>query len=345
MEIENGFLRVREPRQRALLRVLAFADRHRIAAAPLVEQLACEFHGEESRLLRQLAALLAAGAPVVNALQQVHGAVDETTLLALRLAEETGTLTSTYELCLHDDSDARFQTDNPLYAPTTQLLRRAVGIFIACLVLTFLGLFIIPTFVKMMDEFGLQMPPLPMRLFELYEKFGYFLVLFSLLSIVWIILFALRLRDWQWQPWKAVYPRRPATVRLRALLALAIGAGHSVVAAIETLTRFQGAFAIRSRLVAARERIQSGDEPWSALAQQKLLQPREAQALSLAPDRLTQQWLLQQTAVASAHRQETLRSVVLQSVSFFLLVLLAVTVGMTAISFFMVLTELITGLT
>src|SRR5690606_33262523 len=113
----------------------------------------------------------------------------------------------------------------------------------------------------------------------------------------------------------------------------------------ETLTRFQGAFAIRSRLVAARERIQSGDEPWSALAQQKLLRPREAQALSLAPDRFTQQWLLQQTAVASAHRQETLRSVVLQSVSFFLLVLLAVTVGMTAISFFMVLTELITGLT
>jgi hypothetical protein len=66
--------------------------------------------------------------------------------------------------------------------------------------------------------------------------------------------------------------------------------------------------------------------------------------LILAPDRSTEYWLLQQAAVASAHWHESVRGIVLQSVSFFLLVLLAVVVGLTAISFFMLLCEMVTGL-
>ncbi len=341
---DNGFLRVRVPRQRALLRVLAFAHRHHVAAAPLVERLAYEYEGAESNTLRHVAHLLASGVPVVSALEQTRGAIDETTLLALRLAEETGTLTETYELCLRDDSDARFQADDPSYSPTAQLLQRAMGIFVACFVLTFLALFIVPTFVKMMEEFGLQVPRFPLLLLELYDSSGFLLVLFSLAAIVWLIVFALWLRDWQWEPWKPAYPKRPAAVRLRALLALAVGSGHPIAAALETLARFPASFAIRNRLVAAMQLIHSGENPWSALARQKLLRPREAQALRTAPDRWTQQWLLQQAAVASAHRHESMRGIVLQSVSFGLLVLLAVVVGLTAISFFMVLCELITGL-
>lgn len=342
---DNGFLRVKYPRQRALLRVLAFAHRHRVAAAPLVERLACEYEGAESITLRQVAYLLASDVPAVSALEQTRGAIDDTTLLALRLAEETGTLAGTYELCLRDDSDARFQADDPSYSPTTQLLQRALGIFIACFVITFLALFIVPTFLKMMEEFGLQVPQFPMLLLRLFESYGFLLLLFSVAVIAWLMMFALWLRDWQWQPWKPAYPRRPAAVRLRALLALAVGSGRPVAAALETLTRFQASSAIRSRLVAATQLMKNGEDPWSALASQKLLRPREAQALTLAPDGSTEYWLLQQATVSSAHRHESVRGIVLQSVSFFLLVLFAVVVGLTAISFFMVLCELIAGLT
>ncbi len=341
---DSGFLRVKDPRQRALLRVLAFAHRHRVAAAPLVERLACEYQGPEATTLRQVAYLLASGVPTVSALEQTRGAIDETTLLALRLAEETGTLAETYELCLSDDSDARFQADDPSYSPTTQLLQRATGIFIACLVLTFLSLFIAPTFSVMLDEFGLQLPRFSLLMLGLFKNLASVLLLLSLVIIVWVMVFTLKLRNWQWQPWKPVYPRRPAAVRLRALLALAVGAGRPVAAVLETLTRYQASSAIRNRLVAATQSMKNGDEPWSALARQKLLRPREAQALTLAPDGSTQQWLLQQAAVSRAHWHESVRAVSLQSISLVLLVLLAVGVGLTAISFFMVLCELIVGL-
>lgn len=342
---DNGFLRVKHPRQRALLRVLAFAHRNRVAAAPLVERLAYEYDAAESHALRQVAYLLASGVPVISALEQTHGAVDETTLLGLRLAEETGTLTRTYELCLLEASDARFQTDDPFYSPTTALMQRAMGIFVACFVLTFLALFIVPTFVAMMDEFGLEMPRFPLWLLEFYSSFGSLLLLFSLTIIAWLIVYALWLRDWQWQPRKPAYPRRPAAVRFRALLALAVGSGRPVASALATLTRYQTPTALRSRLVAALRSMENGEDPWSVLARHRLLRRREARALSLAPDGATAHWLLQQAAVASTHRYESLRGIMLKSVSFFLLVGLAIIVGLTAISFFMVLSELISGLT
>jgi type II secretory pathway component PulF len=342
---DNGFLRVKDPRQRALLRILSFAYRNRVAAAPLVERLACEYQDAESVTLRQVAYLLASDVSPISALEQTRGAVDETTLLALRLAEETGTLAGTYELCLRDDFDARFQTDDPAYSPTAQLLQRAIGIFVACFVLTFLAIFIVPTFLRMMDEFGLAMPRFPVLLLELYESFGFLLLLFSMAAIAWLMVLALWFRNWQWKPWKAVYPSRPAAVRLRALLALVVGSGRPVVAAIETLTRFQGSSVIRNRLVAATQSMNNGENPWSALASQKLLSPHEAHALMLAPDGSTEYWLLQQSAVSSAHRHETVLAFLLQSVSLFLLIVLAVVVGATAISFFMVLCVMISGLT
>lgn len=342
---DNGFLRVKDPRQRALLRVLYFAHRNRVAASPLVERLACEYQGAESVTLRQVAYLLAADVPAISALEQTRGAVDETTLLALRLAEETGTLASTYELCLRDDFDARFQADEPSYSPTTQLLQRAVGILVACFVMTFLAMFIVPTFLLMMDEFGLEMPRFPVLLLRLYERFGFLLVLLSMVTIAGFMVFALWLRNWQWKPWIAVYPNRPTSVRLRALLALVVGSGRPVAAAIETLTRFQASSGIRNRLVAATQSIKNGENAWLALASQKLLSPREAQSLMLAPDGSTEYWLLQQSSVSSAHHHESVRGILLQSVSFLLLVVLALVVGLTGISFFMVLCQMISGLT
>jgi type II secretory pathway component PulF len=341
---DNGFLRVKDPRQRALLRVLYFAHRHRIAAAPLVERLALEYRNDDADTLRQVAYLLASDVASINALEQTRGAVDETTLLALRLAQETGALPEAYELCLRDDSDARFQADDPSHSPTTQLLQRATGILVACFILTFLALFIVPTFLKMMEEFGLGVPGFPIFLLGLYENYGFLLLLFSVAVIVWLVIYALWLRNWQWKPWKPVFLQRPAAVRLRALLALVVGSGRPVAAALETLTRFQATSTIRTRLVAATQAIKNGENPWAAMASQKLLSPREAQALMLAPDRSTEYWLLQQSAVSNAHRHESVRSIVLQSISFFLLVLLAGVVGATAISFFIVLCELILGL-
>lgn len=341
---DSGFLRVKNPRQRALLRVLYFAHRHRVAAAPLLERLALEYENDDADTLRQVAYLMASDVSAVNALEQTRGSVDETTLLALRLAERAGTLAETYELCLRDDADARFRADDPSHSPTTQLLQRAIGILVACFVLTFLALFIVPTFLKMMDEFGLEVPSFPVLLLGFYENYGFLLVLFSVAAIVWLMIYALWLRNWQWEPWKPVYPKRPAAVRLRALLALVVGSGRPVAAALETLTRFQASSTIRSRLVTATRSMENGENPWAALASQKLISEQEAQALMLAPDASTEYWLLQQSAVSSAHRHESARTIVLQLVSFFLLVLLAVVVGATAISFFMVLCKLISGL-
>jgi hypothetical protein len=65
----------------------------------------------------------------------------------------------------------------------------------------------------------------------------------------------------------------------------------------------------------------------------------------LAPDGSTEYWLLQQSSVSTAHRHESVLGILLQSISFLLLLVLAMVVGLTGISFFMVLCEMISGLT
>jgi len=127
-------------------------------------------------------------------------------------------------------------------------------------------------------------------------------------------------------------------------LALVVGSGRPVEAGLVTLSRYQASFAIRNRLVAATELIRQGENPWLALARQKLLRSGEAEALRQAPDRATQRWLLQQAAVAGTHWHESVRGIVLQAVSLCVMLLLAIVVGMTAISFFLALSELISGL-
>jgi type II secretory pathway component PulF len=345
MDVDNGFLRVKDPQQRALLRVLAFAHHHRVDPAPLVARLASEYKGRESDTLRQVAYLLISNVPPLSALEQTRGAVDETTLLALRLAEQTGTLARTYQLCLRDDYDARIESDDPSYSPTMELLQRAMAILVACTLLSFLALFIAPTFLKMLEEFGLEVPLFPMRMLRFYESFGFLLVLLSLATIAWFMVFALWMRKWQWKPWKQVYFDGPASVRFRALLAMVVGSGRPVASALETLTKFHCSAAIRNRLATATKMIDNGDAPWVALANNKLLTAREADSLMLAPDRSTEYWLLQKFALSKAYKSDSLRGIALQAISFFLLVVLAIVVGLTAISFFMVLCQLIAGLT
>lgn len=345
MDVDNGFLHVKDPRQRALLRVLAFAHHHRIDPAPLVTSLAGEYKGKEADTLRQVAYLLASNVPTLSALEQTRGAVDETTLLALRLAEQTGTLARTYPFFLRDDYDARIQSDDPSYSPTMELMQRAMAILIACFLMSFLAIFIVPTFLKMMDEFGLQVPLFPMRMLGVYESFGFLLVLFSLATIAWFMVFALWMRDWQWKPWKQVFRSGPASVRFRALLAMVVGSGRPVASALETLAKFHSSATIRNRLSSATQMIHNGEAPWVAMASNKLITTGEAESLMIAPDRSTEYWLLRKFALSKAYQSDTLRGIVLQGISFLLLVVLAIVVGLTAISFFMVLCELISGLT
>src|SRR6056297_2253673 len=78
---DDDSLRVAAASQRALIRVLATAQRYRIPPSDLVDRLSHEFPGHEGKAMGQVAQLLAAGVPVIDALEQTPTVLDPVRLM------------------------------------------------------------------------------------------------------------------------------------------------------------------------------------------------------------------------------------------------------------------------
>ncbi len=137
--------------QRSLLRLLSVAHAERLEVTPLVANLAEEHRGTYRRRLRRLALRLADGTPLVDALEQTPEVLRDETVLAIRFANQTGTLEATYRHLVkhHDASSIRSEA----------IMRQTIfylfaTLLILGLLLSFLMVFIVPTLEHMLDEFG-----------------------------------------------------------------------------------------------------------------------------------------------------------------------------------------------
>ncbi len=336
-------LMVRSPGERALLRVLAFAHRQRLPPAPLVQALAGEQSGMEHLRCMQLARLLGDGQPVLTALETVPGIIDETTLMALRVGEQTGTLPMIYRRLLSESTDESLRGLFGMQPAGGGILGKVCGLTLACFLMAFSVQYTLPTFFALVAEFESDSTILT-AIKRLYTTLAGVLLLVAMLMPLLTLIYWLWLRQWQWKPWKMVYPRQPFAQRLRGLLALLVSSDRPVGAGIEALSRFQSPGSVRRRLAAASTQIAAGQQPWRALCQQGLLNSREANALTQAPNREVQHWILRTEANLRGVRRRWLCHVVPAALSTLTLVLLAMVAALLAIYQFSFLQYLIHGL-
>ena len=360
-------LQVTQPSQRALVRVLAFAHRNRVDPAVFIDQLATEYSGRAGSGLRQFAMLVRNGVPIIDALEQTPAALDRSAVMAIRLASETGTLTSIYAALLGNVAPLPVNTSEhgrTLYVASTPKVIGPSGerpaneyqvewihfffsILLAWLIVAFLDSFILPTLEHIFDEFAMSQP-LALRWLTTVSQFSPIAILITFaLFTSWLVLrSSIRLRNWRTKwPFRIWEPdQTPVSASLLSLLAIVMESGRPIAAGLESLAKYHHIPKVRQRISLARQSMLQGESSWDSLATYQLITREEANALAGASDPRTQAWLLR-WLTSSRKSQSTLRSQwLLRGLSMIVLLLLAAIVLLAAIAVFISMNSLIVGL-
>ncbi len=333
--------------QRALLRLLASSHRRGVVEPRLITSLARGFKGNVAMRLDRLSSLIASGTPTLKALGQVPHAIDASALMALDLAEQDGRLGAMYDVLLESCPGLSQQLRSSHESPEKELLRSTVGMFLAYLILTFLMVFVLPTFEKMFDEFGIELPRMLVILFAAKAYVPFVLLAFFLLVFaycVWnseVILWAFfsRFRPLAWEV-RAV----PSPIKLLSLLAIATESDRPLDAGIASLAQSHPNSRLRVQLKQVATRISRGQEAIPALAAERVLTQHEATALGMTRSTSARAWLLRWFAAKRWERSQIWAPLFARTLATFSTLFLGFIVAWTAIGVMMALVSLIAGL-
>ena len=334
--------------ERALIRVLAISNRRGLDPGPLVESLAAEFPGKHGYRMHRLALQLASGDCVVDALEKIPGVVSPSTAISLRLAGESSSMDRMFESLLQSETFSDPREIGGEYRVGPDVVRATLGFGIAALVLTFMMLYIVPTFEQMFSEFGLDLPTSTAWLIEsarFFAEFGGFFAL-PLMLVVLAILGAsgYRFLSDQLNPLTFANKHAPKWMRSRSLLAILAQSGRPLVEGLNTIAKFHQSRWTRSRFAKVCRRIEEGQDAWTSLASGRVINQTEARALAKAESGQTQAWLLG-WFISSRQRFLAARShLFIRLVSLAGTLVLGIVVAFSVISLFMPLVSLIIGL-
>ena len=359
---------VTKSHERALVRTLLFtlqSSRHygpSVDPAVLVGNLSNEYSGWERESLQQVAELLASEVSIVDALEQTPNAINPAAVMALRLANQTGSIEPTLELLIAPQDILEHPRQIPLSDDRGDVSQGGFQFVAACVVVSFLMIFIVPTIEKMFEEFGINMPE-TMRLLIVLSNYvaGYFWLLFLFFVIVFLI--ERRLKGKRlWRRGERHSTSQQVSTILD-LLAIVVRQGRPVSAGLATLANYHPTTTIRARLSKASQTIAHGMRPWQALAEQGFISPIQATALgklepfedltagdddlsneTLIQARPTQAWMLQHIASRRQQQEWWRNSIWLRVISMGSLVVMALVVTLAAVAMFQSLYSLVESL-
>lgn len=353
-DMENEFSHFRDESlcvanmpERALLRLLATAHVRKLDAAELVHQLAGEYDQKYARRFLALASALSQSTSIVEGIRRAPDALSPAVVIALTLAEDSGTLTSTFHSLLLPDGAQRDELDASKESPEAELVRSTAGIIFAFMVLSFLALFIIPGFKTMFDEFGLYLPVSTRLLLAVapYIPFvmlailiivaGYFVVN---MTTIWRSWFS-RLSPMAWRT-QSSYPKS----EILSLLAIVSELSRPIADGIARIADLHPGAKIKRRLTNSAARIECGEEPFASLAAERILTSRASAALALASSDSARAWLLRWFAARRWRFARVRTQVFAKSLSTLTTLFLGLVVAWTAIEVFLVLSSLVSGL-
>ncbi len=329
----------------ALLRVAALAQRERLELPPLVSALAEEHRGFARRRLRQLAQLLQAGTPFVQAVEQCRELLSDEQVLALRFADKTGTTQATFNELIER---AATKSHDARYLVREAIMYGACLTLIVGLVLSFLMTFISPTFKHMFQEFGLRLPYALLSLLRASDVFVRYLPIAAiglpvLAGLAWLIRPMRWFRHWM----SSRIVRSIAQMRVSGLLrmlALSLDAGRPLPASLSTLAQYHFDRRVRMKLLVARNEVEQGADAWISLAHANLLSDHEAQALQGASTNQLRVWLMRRMAIKKEDAVESRKSFVAMLVHPFIVIAFGVIVLWITLAFFSVLISMILAL-
>lgn len=286
--------------QESLLWALAIATERGLPLPPAALAFADQFGGGFRWRCQMLAAALEEGKGLPEAIDEAPGLVSPEAVVLIKAGASSGHL-----------------ADGLRMAATVRQLRQAAWGDLAGtlaylgflsmgmgLIVTFVLYFIVPKFVAIFADFGVELPaPTVFVIQASHFAMKYFYLWLPPLIGLSILLPLSWLNAWRWDvpPFDRIFRRRHSALVMRAL-ALAVKGGKPIVDGLSRLAVDYPARWVRGRLRTAEDRVRGGADWVEALLDQRVIRPAEAAVLSSAQRVGNLEWALEEMG-ASAERR------------------------------------------
>jgi type II secretory pathway component PulF len=293
----------RASQQNALLWLLVASSERSMPLGPAIEAFATEQGGAFAHRARQLGELLAAGAPLPDALELCPKLLPTYALPMIRIGCQSGALAPALRQAatVHDQ---QAPSSVSLVGKISYLTLLPIFGF---LVLMFVMVWIIPKFKAIFSDFGTKLPTMTEWLIEVSYFFVNYWYLFSPLFLLfaWLLVYAM-LRYFGWTLWDMPLlgrlARRLDSARILDGLAIVARQQRPLVEGIATLAEAYPKSEIRRRLTLATFDIESGGEWAETLWRHSLIRRPELAVLQAAQRAGNLPWAMQEMADSARRR-------------------------------------------
>ncbi|MFT5299792.1 MAG: hypothetical protein ACI87E_003486 [Mariniblastus sp.] len=332
------------PHQRAILRVLAMSDATGIDPSNIVLGILEEQSAFRYVFAQRVQAELEEGHTVQEAVEMIPDLLSDSSRLALRVAREGRVLSGLYAAILSQNLDFYGEPNNDSKEGTKAL--RLVGrVFFVVAMLSFLMLKVMPEFMKMFEEFGLEFSDLSRAYFGFADGivglWFLFPVLLLCLSPLYFRSVFAYLRSWNPLTWRQ--PLLSSSVLQRQDLAIITQSEQPILAGVSDANESKSLSRYKIAADTGPGTAKSAGT-WERLADSKLINSREAKSMAISNDRNTQAWLLRWSAQQKHILSNTRSSIFIKGLSAVVHTCVALSVAATAIVMFQFLTTILNSL-
>ncbi len=293
----------RATRQYTLLWMLTVSAERGMPLVEAIEAFAEECGGRYGARARRLAAMLAQGVSLPDALVQSPRLLPPQAVVMVRVGCESAALAPALR-----QAASVYNLHEPAYRSvigklTYCWLMTAFGL----LILVFVGLKILPQFAKIFWEFGAPLPPTTQFLFACVDYCGAFWPLSTLLLLLLLFLLLYTAARYvgliQWDlPGLGRLTRRNDTATILDGLAVAAAQGRPLSEAIRWLAEWYPKWAVGDRLRAAAAEVESGGDWCEGLFHHGLLPRADRAVLQAAQWVGNLPWTLREMADSNRRR-------------------------------------------
>lgn len=334
-------------RQSSLLMVLATGIGHAPSLMAGLKALAQESNPPWSTKVEQLRALLAEGQTLSEALTITTDLLPEESLVAIRVAEQAGSL----KQVLAEEAHRLMETGTSGNSvqptiPMTFVWLVLLGC-IAMSIIAFVMVFIIPKFKAIFEGFGVALPDMTVGLINISDWFMnyWYITAFPAACIMVYLTFlllkgSLRFVQCGHVLWSEHFPRFWTPMILR-LLSVTVSAEKPLGEGVHAiLSELQPGKASRE-LSGVRQRIHAGVDCWKAMQMHGFLKPRELAFLESSAKTRHLDWGLLHLARTIEQRRVRWASILSTLLQPVIILLIGAVVGFVVVAMFKPLVELI----
>ncbi len=336
-------------RKKMLLRILANAVEQDLPLVPLLIGFAEDHDGQWNEKVLELAYLLKNNKPLPDALEQVGGLVPVGAIPLIHAGAASGHPGATFRML------ADTMTEHSKGKQNVQSFS-FIGYFISFvlmifLVTSFMMVYIIPKFKRIVEDFGVDLPAISVSLIKNSDLIANFLPLIILFFIIILIFMSSIIR---YASVHITYLRKVPLIGrftqklwipdiLRSL-SLTAQQNESLLMTIKTLARHIPNKHIRNKLTNAEISIQNGNSVWNSLTDAKIIRRQEKDIFEAAERAGNLAWALKSISSRRDSNSNTRLTNFLAFIEPFFTIVAGGIVAYIAIGMFMPLVQMIHGM-